>query len=177
MEKSILKTLPPHEWLIIALLIAILTLLSFATFLNKNEMPWLEERKQELHEDLIQVGIKGAVKQTGIHELKRGSTLQDLLDIAQPLPEADMHQIKLQAKLRNNQMISIPQRRWILVSVKGAVIEPKSFKVRLGTTLQELSSRLAFLPDADIEKMQKKRKLKDKEEVIVPVKKIKRKKN
>ena len=53
MEKSILKTLPPHEWLIIALLIAILTLLSFATFLNKNEMPWLEERKQELHEDLM----------------------------------------------------------------------------------------------------------------------------
>lgn len=166
--------LPCHEWLIICLLIATLMMLAFVTMVWKKEELPQTTISHALNAQMIQVSIKGAVSQPGSYELKKGALVQDLLDLAFILPEANLARIKPEAKLRNGQVVNVPVQEWITVHLEGAVMNPGALRIKLGTTLKDLSETVVYLPGADVEKMQKKRRLKDQEVIQVPVKKEKK---
>jgi DNA uptake protein ComE-like DNA-binding protein len=164
--------LPPHEWVIISLLIITLTLLSFVTLFNKKEILPQALATAELTSEFIQVTIKGAVTHAGIHELKRGARLKDLLDIAIPAADADLKKLKLNSKLRDGQVVKIIALEWITIYLKGAVEQEGPLKILKGTKMEDLTDKIAFLPEADRTKLKKKRLLKNDEVIHVALKKV-----
>ena len=151
-------------------------MLASITLLKSSHLPPVTIKSHELNNDLIQIVVKGAVHKTGNYEVKRGATIQDVLNLAQPLEQADLNKLKLAAKLRNHQTITVQERRKITVHITGAVTEPTSLTVEQGMMVKELAPLLSFLPEADSEKLNRKRKLKDGETISVPAKKTNRKK-
>lgn len=170
-----MSKLPPHEWIIISLLIVTISLLTVVVLGRKDVMPPLQAMT-ELSSDVIQVIVKGAVANAGSFELKKGVKLKDLLALAQPLADADLSRIKPNAKLRDGQTIKIPALEWIQVHIVGAIEEEiQSIRVLKGTKVQDLIEKIQFAPDADLNALKKKRLLKDEETIAVPAKKIKAK--
>lgn len=148
-------------------------MLSFVTLVwKKDKLPPISST-HTVNVQLIQVSIKGAVHKPGSYELKKGTRLKELLELAQAHSEADLQSMNLEARLRNNQVVKVIAQNWITVHVEGAVAEPKELRLKLGTTLIELSEQIVLLPEADSEKLQRKRRLKDQETIVIPVKKIK----
>src|SRR5665647_3237353 len=89
-----LNKLPPHEWIIISLLVLTLSLLSFVTLVGKKEVIPPTKTVTHLSLEMIQVTIKGAVTHAGTFELKKGAYVKDILAMALPLPEADLSKLK-----------------------------------------------------------------------------------
>lgn len=102
--------LPFHEWLIICLLVATLSMLAFITLIWKNDVLPPTSAAHEPQAQTIQVAINGAVAKEGSYDLAKGAVLKELLDKAQPLPEADLNRLKPQSKLRNGQRIHVPAK-------------------------------------------------------------------
>lgn len=171
-----MKNLPAHEWLIIVLLIVTLLMLTFITFIwNKSELPPTTV-SHALSNELVQVTIQGAVKKPGIYEFPKGANLKQLVATAEPLPEANLERLKMNSKLRDGQLVKIPLQRWINIKLEGAVAHPGTIKVKQGTLLEDLVDFVQFQPDADLDKLQKKRRLRDEEVIIVPKRKARKKK-
>lgn len=151
---------------------AILIMLAFITlFKTHNHYP-VATMTHELSRQTIHVTIKGAVSKAGEYELKKGLLVKDLLALAGPLPDADLSKLKLEARLRDHQLVKIPQEQWITVHLKGAVVNPGTLKVKLGTALKDLPTLTELLPEANKEKLYKKRRLKDGEVVEVVLIKV-----
>ncbi len=166
-----MSKLPFHEWLIICLFIIILLMLGFITLVWKNDKMPQVAATHELSAQIIQVSVKGKVNKPGTYDFKKGALLKDLLELAQPLPEADLSRMKLDAKLRDGQQVAVPAQNWITVFVEGAGVQPQQLRVKLGTLLNELPELVTFLPEADTGKLQRKRRLKDQEVINVSLKK------
>ena len=67
-------------------------------------------QKEPLHrEETIKVEIRGCVKKPGIYEMKLGSDIGDLLEIAELSDIADVSTLSLNTKLYNDQLIVIPE--------------------------------------------------------------------
>ena len=116
--------------------------------------------------------IKGAITHSGIHELKRGARLKDLLALAVPASDADLKKLKVNSKLRDGQVIKVPTLEWITVHLKGAIEQEGPLKVLKGTKMEDLIEQVAFLPEADRAKLKKKRLLKNDEVIQVALKKV-----
>lgn len=169
-----MSKLPFHEWLIICLLIATLLMLSFIIFFWRKDVSPPIAATYELNSEIISVTISGAVKKPGPYDLKKGTLLKELLERAQPLPEANLERLKMNSKLRDGQVVKIAGQKWITIHLEGAVEQQGPMQVKLGTQLQDLPELVTFAPEADLSKLQKKRRLKDEEVIIVPVKKTDR---
>jgi DNA uptake protein ComE-like DNA-binding protein len=168
--------LPFHEWIIISLFIALLLMIAAITLFRKNDkMPQIAS-KHELSAQIVQVSVRGAVNKPGTYEFKKGAILKELLEQAQTLVEADLSRIKTEAKLRDGQIVKVPVQKWITVYVQGAGVEARQLRVKFGTLLNELPPLLTFEPNADKEKLQRKRRLKDQEVITVALKKTTNKK-
>ncbi len=141
------------------------------TLFKKSNQPPPVSFSHVLNDQSIEITVKGAVRKPGDYKLKKGDVIQDALSLAEPLLEANLDKIKLESKLRQRQIINVPSYSYITITIEGAVTEPKSLTVKLGTMAKDLVELLTFLPEADKEKLNKKRRLKDKEIIVVPVKK------
>ena len=172
---SLSAKLPPHEWVIIALLIVTVCLLSVVTFFHKKEQFPSVGPIVELSTETIQVTVKGEVVHSGVHEVKRGMRLKELLAMAVTTPEADLSRLKLNSKLREGQVVKVPAQVWITIYLEGAVKEAGPLKLRKGTKVEELLEQITLLPEGDPSKLKKKRLLKDQEVIVVPIKKKKSK--
>lgn len=64
-----------------------------------------EEPSQEL-----KVHVAGAVQRPGVYPFREKSRVEDVLVLAQPLPEADLDALNLAAYLRDEQRIYVPYR-------------------------------------------------------------------
>jgi len=81
------------------------------------------ESKPLEEEKLINVEIKGYVRNPGTYQLKSGSTLDDLLKEALVQDEADLSSLSLQNILYNGQLIVIPKKKKeTLISINSADI-------------------------------------------------------
>lgn len=170
------RALPLHEWLIIFLLIALMSMIVLVT--TWKGLPARTVVLGEPHHLIsptIDVQVEGAVEKPGLLTLKRGSCLQDALLMTSPLPEADLKGLKLKKALRDGQVIRVPRKRLITIFLEGAVQNPGPLQVWEGTKREELLTQIAFLPEADLKSLKKKQKLNDQEIVIVTLRKTKKK--
>ena len=86
----------------------------------------------------ISVEIKGEIKKPGIYELKKGSNLKDLLDIAIILDSSDLSSYSLNTALYNNQIIVIPKiSEDILISINSADLNQLSSLPGIGIKTAE----------------------------------------
>ena len=86
----------------------------------------------------ISVEIKGEIRNPGIYELKKGSNLQDLLDIAIILDSSDLSSYSLNTALYNNQIIVIPKiSEEVLISINSADLKQLSSLPGIGIKTAE----------------------------------------
>jgi hypothetical protein len=165
--------LPLHEWCIILLFCAILLVLAGFALGKKKQLPSLTI-STEAPLTVLQVKIEGQVAKPGLYRLPLRRSLKEIIDQAQPLPSADLSQLKWRRKLRDGQTIHIPERHWITIQIAGEVQQPGPLKIMSGTRCCELADQLKTLPTADLNSLRKKKRfLQEGDLVEVSAKKVK----
>ena len=170
MEK---QKLPLHEWLaVLTIILALLLLIVVTTFQGSGTLPETTGEPHYLVAQEVEVTVEGAVENPGTYILKKGAQVKDVLELAKPVPQADLRKINPEVKLRDGRILKVPLMPMIRVTLEGAVSQSGTIQVRKGTRLQELAEMPLFRDDADLSSLDKKRKLKDGEIVRVPVKSV-----
>ena len=101
--RNMSSKLPFHEWCIILLFCLIMLTLSAFAFMGKKNVP--STRSSEPQPTVIEVKIDGEVVKPGVYQLPPKSALKELLVQAEPLPTADLSQLRLRRKLFDGQTI------------------------------------------------------------------------
>lgn len=162
--------LPFHEWIIIFLIIVLMLSLAVVTHLRDQDPLPETGHAFSLYSDTYKVTISGAVSKPDTYILKKGATLKVLLDLAEPLPNADLSKVNLKRKLKDEETFYIPSKKLITVYLEGAVANQGPLHLYEGSSLQDLLQNVEFLPNADKRSLKKKRILKDEEIVVIPAK-------
>jgi len=162
-------TLKIHEWLAVALLIAILGALSVMAYITKGS---IGEQDRAMPAFLsksgkIEVLIEGSVVNPGTYYLPSGIAMKDVLMLAQLSPNADLRRFSVNALLKKGRVINVPSRSMITVNLKGAVENPGKISVPKGTRLIDLKGLIQLRENADSKALNRKRKLKDGETLII----------
>lgn len=150
--------MPLHEWIIVLLFCLILLVLAgFALSRPKPSPRAISSYSIPEKITVLQVKIEGEVAKPGRYRLPLQATMKELLEEAEPLASADLSQMNYRRRLRNDQTIHVPKRRIMTVQVTGAVEHSGPFEILSGTRYFELAEQLAFLPDADLKAVRKRR--------------------
>lgn len=178
-EESIKKTnstpqLYVHEWLAVVAIVGFLLLLTLIVIFRGSGSHILDEKKDArlhyLKPQTVNVYIDGAVAKPGSYAVKAGTLIKDVVAMAEPLPEADLRKIRPAVKARNGQSCTVATRPAITIYISGAVQAEGLHTIPKGTRLCEISNHIALKPTADLDKMNRKRYLKDNEKIFVPEK-------
>lgn len=159
-----------YEWLAVYAILSVLVLLTAFSMLGTKD-PLIEtgEARYTIN-PMAEVYLQGAVEKPGRHQVKSGSTVGELLEKVKPLPGADLRKVKPDKKLRAGQIVKIPARVMLTVTVKGAVKREGSFRVPKGVSYGEIGSYIDLAEHADMSKLKKNRKIKEGETVQIPSK-------
>lgn len=154
-----------YEWFAVMAFSCFLVCLGAISHLNRETI----DKSQAIEEWVpeIYVQVSGAVDNPGRFFVKEGSVLEDLMPQLQFGEDADKTFLKLDKPLRNGQKIRIPSI-YITVTVEGEVINPGIFKMDRDSRFSDLVKELEFTEKADKKKLKSKRKLKDRETIIIP---------
>lgn len=167
--------LPLHEWIaIVAIIVLLMILIGISLGSNDSSFPEHSNSPHHLISQEISVWIEGAVDKPGAYQIKRGATLQDVLALVKVKDDADLRRLKFHKKVRNGQVIKIPQIALITVFLEGEVEAPGAVTLPKGSVLSDLIPRIKFHAEADVKKLSKKRRLKDGETIYISKKKIKK---
>lgn len=104
-------SLPVHEWIAVLLIVVMLSVL--VSVVTYSSVSHIDDEIGLPHHIMpeIQVTVEGAVEKPGSYQVKRGTTLQEVLDLAKPLHDADLSRLKPEKKVRSGQVIKIsPQK-------------------------------------------------------------------
>lgn len=120
----------------------------------------------------VQVLVTGCVEFPGSHWVEPGTALAEVFERAQPTAEADLRRYKKDTVIKRPRKIHIRPINTIKVFVDGAVDLPTTLELRKGTRLEEIIEKLHFTENADIDKLKRKRCLKDGESIWVKIKEL-----
>ncbi len=67
--------------------------------------------KQETSKPTLKIHVKGAVKQPAVYSLPLGSRIVDAVQVAQPLPDADLNALNLADFLEDGQEVIVPSKK------------------------------------------------------------------
>lgn len=105
------KTLLPHEWLAVSVLILGITSFAFLAYhSHSSDLSDMFQAPQHLVPQEIIVSIQGAVVTSGLYTVQKGATVEEALALAQPTSEANLSKLKLNKKVRNGQKIKVPAK-------------------------------------------------------------------
>lgn len=83
------ERLPVHEWMAVVFIIGTLFLISSLTLLNDVSVDdVLTGEPHYLRNSLIEIKVEGAVRYPGTYRVVKGSPVREVLEQAEPLPEA-----------------------------------------------------------------------------------------
>lgn len=157
-----------HEWLVIVFFISILIVLTFLShsfhFKVKSDIqsPFIR-----LVDENVLVAIEGAVVAPGQYELKKGSTVEELLKLAGVKPDAELKKVKKSKVLRKGDLIKIPGKEVINITIVYDDCKRVEVKVPKGTKYHELASLCMLEGCSDYVFFKKKHLLKDGEEITL----------
>lgn len=167
--KSI-NRLPVHEWLAV---VSILILLFGITFIvwwsGDTGISMQRGTPYYIVDQDIEVVVDGAVEKPGSYIVKRGARISDVLALAGELPDSDLRRLRVERKVRNGQIIKVPHRPMITVYLEGAVKAPHSITIPKGSSLSDIIPLIEFEEGAHVDKLRRKRRLKDGEIIKVGV--------
>lgn len=161
-----------HEWLAVVAIVGFLLLLTLIVICRGgNTHIFVEnEGRHYLKPQTIDLYVDGAVAKPGSYQVKAGTLTKDVIAMAEPLPEADLRKIRPASKARNGQSYIIPKRATITISISGAVQTEGPLTIPKGTRLNELTQFTQLKTTADLDKINRKRYLKDNESLYIPEK-------
>lgn len=161
--------LPLHEWLAVAAIMGFMITLTAITAFKDNSAPYATLADPHYITDPnIEICMEGEVEHKGALRVNRGATIREVIDIAKPTPHADLSKLKMASKVRKGQIVKVPKLVVFTIYLEGAVKQPGALKVPKGTRLEDLQTLVAFAPEAKIDVLQKKRRLKDGEIIRIP---------
>lgn len=161
-------SLPLREWFLVAAISSTLLTLGFLScYSAAPSLDYLHTIVPISLTNPIEVSITGAVENPGIYSLQKGATMADLFEKAVPLSNADLQKFKLEAKLRNHRQIVVPFQKFITIYLEGEVVRSGPFSIKLGTYLNELINSGLLTPEAEAASLNKKRKLKEGDVIVV----------
>lgn len=152
--------LPFYEWLIICLFCSLLLVLASFAFLGRTPVYSslsVELPLSEIPLSHLEIKVEGAVAHPGVYRLPLNTSLKELMAQAELLPTADLSELPWRKKLRDQQTITVPERREITIYIDGAVKQPGAMQILSGTRCQELIDQLDLLPEADLRTLKRKR--------------------
>lgn len=156
--------LKPHEWLSILLLIGIiLGITLFTTLFNVNPPVSFNPAKES-----IEVIVKGAVVYPGLYHFPKAIPMQEVLELAQTTPEADLRRYKRDQLIKRSRSVIVPAHKMITVYIEGAVKDPKPLRIPHGKSMSDLISLITPAENANLKVLEKKRRLKDGEIIVIP---------
>lgn len=172
-EGDSISHLAPAEWLAVIAIMGFLIMLTALSMLGSGDLEDLDlGAPHHLKPQFFEVLIQGAVTKPGSYQVPVEARIKEIVALAEPSPEADLKGIKATSKVRNGQVINVPAKEMIEIKVSGAVKgKAQTVKIPRGTRLNELEAYVAFDGKADIAKLDRKRYLRNGEEVVVPYKK------
>ena len=164
-----ISSLKVHEWLAIAILIGVLAGLACLTSFNvKGESGRSGPESHQQKYSGFDVLVKGAVDHPGVYHINSEMAMKELLSLAGLSSNADLRRFNLDALIKKGRIVNVPARAMIDVHLKGAVKEEKTITLPKGSKLEDLVSLVEFAPEANVKALQKKRRLKHDEVIIVP---------
>lgn len=166
-----------HEWIAAIGIIILIFSLALISHFHKDEVLAVSGPPHHLLNDDIEVLIEGAVKHPQHYTLKKGARVKEVLEMAQPLPEADLSKIKWETKIRDGQTIVVPLATMITIFLEGEIENPGPLLVKKGCRFCDIHSLIQFKAEADSKPFLKKRKLKNNEVITVGKQKLKKKKD
>lgn len=171
--------LPFHEWAIVSLFgLILLALAGYAWVRPKPGLDSISLAPLPPSSILLRVNVEGQVIKPGAYDMPRNATIKMLLEEVQPLPKADLSQLNRRKKLRDGQTIHIPERRPIIIHIKGAVKNPGKKEILSGTRYCELADQLEITPEADLNSIRRRKSyIQEGESIEIPAKKRKNKKS
>jgi len=132
---------PVERYLVLASLVVIAVSLAILAGKRLTEPPLLvletPTEKQENPKPTLKVHVKGAVKRPAVYSLPFGSRVADAVQLAQPLPDADLNALNLAGFLEDGQEVIVPSKNRLASSLPLALPPP--------TTTNQTPSR--FRPD------------------------------
>ncbi len=105
-----------------------------------------------------------------MYEMKKGCKVKELWALCRPLPDANLSRYKPNQFIRDGQLVIVPLKEYITVYLEGAVFPQGPLRVMKGTQVRELKGLVELFPNADREKLNKTRRLKDQEIIHIPLK-------
>ncbi|GAB4226137.1 MAG: hypothetical protein Tsb0021_01900 [Chlamydiales bacterium] len=156
-----------HEWALGVTYVSLLFVIGWISYSQAFKGPPITAIPK------IHVAVQGEVQYPGNYELPLHSSIDDLLHLAKPRRNADLTAFHLSDPLKDGQLLQVSPKM-IRIFVKGAVNEEQELLVPKGTSLKDVHDFVLFNSEADVPKMNKKRKLRDQEIVIVPLKQKKK---
>jgi protein involved in polysaccharide export with SLBB domain len=127
-----------------------------------------ESARPLLSRRMVTVRISGAVQQPGGYQLRDGSKVKDLVQVAGLLPDSDLDSLDLERPLRSREHVRLPVLHWITVYVEGAVAEPGAVTLPEGVTMGDLLKRLTLTEQAQTRNLRRRQLLADQQTVVIP---------
>lgn len=167
-----MKTLlQSSEWALVGSLLLIMASLATISKVNVYRAASTIESKECQVEDIL-IAVSGAVKKPGEYRVAAGTPLAAVLRKARPLPNADLAGLPLKEPLQSPRAIFIPELSEITVFVSGAVQAPVELTLPVTSRISDLKSKVALSADADKSYFRRKRRLKNREKIVVPKKTV-----
>lgn len=75
------------------------------------ELPVLEQEAGEKEQATLLVHVAGEISAPGVYRVERGARVVDAVEMARPLPSADLQALNLAAPLQDGQKVLVPRVR------------------------------------------------------------------
>lgn len=164
------KSLQSSEWFLVAslllIMVSLVTISKISATKATSQLPIEEDQKKVL------VTVEGAVKKPGSYFIEVGSSIQDVLKIAKPLPNADLKKWLLLGEIQSDCQIEISELSEIVVSIKGAVVKPIELTLPVGSRICDLKSKILLSEDAEKAFFRRRKRLKNGDIICVPKKTV-----
>jgi hypothetical protein len=99
-----------HERFMAGLIISgILFLITLNIVFDEPIMP-LTESEHCLVNSLIEVIVEGAIEFPGSYQVKKGTFLKEIIELAKPFPNANLERVKLDSPITRRRVIKIPKK-------------------------------------------------------------------
>jgi hypothetical protein len=110
MNENNQPSLPPHEWLAVVTIVFVMALLVMMTHCQSPLLP-STSTSHYIASQHVEITILGEVESPGTYVLPVGSTLDMALKMAKPLESADLKRLKMEAKVRDGQTLTIKKEK------------------------------------------------------------------
>ena len=165
------KSLPSSEWVFVGSILIVMTAFFVVAKVNAYRASSEISIAPLLKEECI-VTITGAVSRSGEYTVRVGTTLEQVLKKARPMPYSNLRALPLKKIIETSLLIDVEELTEISVSIDGEVAEPVTLVLAPKSRICDLKSKVIFTDETDKTFFRKRRLLRDGDRITVPKKTV-----